>query len=192
MYSSPLKALQSLADWIVLALQTPGAQWRRISRLTPTSSFWGQYAAFLYLFSRRPVGLEKHLSCILGSRYHPLELWSSTVSGQTWEAGGLPGLHTDGRDILTHVVALYLHGTVRSRPPALPMTFSLMVNRLSPALFLATHSYTPASRTVMISRMKECIPFSHTNILWKSSGQTALPSKYQVTSGIGRPPTCSG
>lgn len=72
------------------------------------------------------------------------------------------------------------------------MTLSLMVNRLSPALFLATHSYTPASCTVVISMMNECIPFSHTNILWNSSGRTALPSRYQVTSGVGRPPTWIG
>lgn len=64
-----------------------------------------------------------------------------------------------------------------------------MVQRPSPALFLATHSYTPASRTVVISMMKECMPFSHTNILWNSSGLTAFPSRYQVTSGVGRPPT---
>lgn len=71
----------------------------------------------------------------------------------------------------------------------LPMTLSLTVNRLSPARFLATHSYTPAWCTVTISMMNECIPFSHTSILWKSSGRMALPSKYQDTSGVGRPPT---
>lgn len=40
------------------------------------------------------MGLEKHLPCIPDSQYHPLELWSLTVSGQMWEAGELPGLHT--------------------------------------------------------------------------------------------------
>lgn len=64
-----------------------------------------------------------------------------------------------------------------------------MVNLLSPARFLATHSYTPAWCTVTISMMKECIPFSQTNILWKSSGRMALPSRYQEMSGVGRPPT---
>lgn len=92
----------------------------------------------------------------------------------------------------SYLIILELWETIQTRPPELPMTLSLMVNRLSPALFLATHSYTPASCTVVISRMNECIPFSHTNILWNSSGRTALPSRYQVTSGMGRPPTWSG
>ncbi|KAG7278927.1 LOW QUALITY PROTEIN: hypothetical protein CRUP_024936 [Coryphaenoides rupestris] len=46
------------------------------------------------------------------------------------------------------------------------MTSSLMVKRLSPARLWATHSYTPAWCTVTISMMNECMPFSHTSILW--------------------------
>lgn len=98
----------------------------------------------------------------------------------------------DRRRAHAYLMVLELSESIPTRPPVLPMTVSLMVKRLSPALFLATHSYTPASCTVVISMMNECIPFSHTNILWKSSGRTALPSRYQVTSGIGRPPTWIG
>lgn len=174
-----------------------------------TSFCWGRCAACPCLSSRRAVEAGRRPLCTPAEQYPPPELWSWTSSGQRWEDGEPPGLQR-GRGTVgvqftsekasqagrawvnkcVQIIEKLQEGVLWWH--SLPNTLSLMENLPSPARFRATHSYTPAWCTVTISMRNECIPFSHTNILWKSSGRMAFPSRYQHTSGVGRPPTWRG